>query len=176
MELGQYRKLNPSTARSPARPGRRSRHAAVRHLALSPTSPDHNRTRHDRFRPYTRFRFHAHVVPREGRPADAEAPPLSNRLEIELVEPSPGPSSTSPGPEIQIVFMILRPSTISEIPNGGFGGIVFCDLPALWLLCAAAPALSCVIGTWVIGACIVGVCAWERDPAFAWAWASAYCC
>jgi len=144
--------VNLSTAQSPARRGRKSRHAAVRHLALLPASPDHSRTQHDRFRPYTMFHSHAHVVPREGQPAGAEAPPLLNRVEIERVMPSPGPSLTSPGPEIQIVFTILRPSTISEIPNGGFGGIVFRVLPALWLLWAAAPGLSCVIGTWVKGA------------------------
>jgi hypothetical protein len=144
--------VNPSTAQSPARPGRKSLHAAIRHPALSPASPDHSRTRHDRSRPYTMCHSRAHVVPREGRPADAEAPPLLNRVEIERVVPSPGPSFASPGPEIQIVFTILRPSTISEIPNGGFGGIVFLVLPALWLLWAAAPALSWVIGTWVMGA------------------------
>lgn len=172
--MERYGKLNLSTAQSPARPGRKSLHAAIRHLVLSPASPDHSRTRHDRSRPYTMCHSHAHVVPREGRPADAEAPPLLNRVEIERVVPSPGPSFASPGPEIQIVFTILRPSTISEMPNGGFGGIVFRVLPALWLLWAAAPALSWVIGTWVIGAWVIGawdngVCAWERDPAFAWA-------
>ena len=130
------------------------------------------------------FHSHAHVVPREGRPAGAPAPPLLNPVEIERVVPSPGPSFASPGPEIQIVFTILRPSTISEIPNGGFGGIVFRVLPALWLLWAVAPGLSWVDGTWVMGTWVNGawvdgiwvngVCAWERDPAFAWAWASAY--
>src|SRR5580692_11688114 len=82
----------------------------------------------------------------------------------------------SPGPEIQIVFTILRPSTMSEMPNGGFGGIVFCTLPALRLLWAATPVLSWVSGAWVKGPWVNGVCAWEPDPAFAWAWALARCC
>src|SRR5580658_8760962 len=86
----------------------------------------------------------------------------------------------SPGPEIQIVSTILRPSTMSEMPNGGFGGTDFRVLPALWLLWALPPGLSWVIGAWVIGAWVdgtwvKGVCAWERVPALAWAWASAYC-
>lgn len=63
---------------------------------------------------------------------------------------------TLPGSCYQIVFAILRPSTISAIPNGGFVGSDFRTLPATWLRCELPAGASWVIGAWVIGAWVIG--------------------
>jgi hypothetical protein len=71
--------------------------------------------------------------------------------------------------QTQIVLAILRPSTISEIPNGGRCGIAFRTLPALWLCCELPAGVSWVSGPCVDGIRAEGVCAWEPVPTSAWA-------
>jgi hypothetical protein len=85
-----------------------------------------------------------------------------------------GSSCTSPGLGIQILFTILRPSTTSAIPKGGFFGSGFRSLPVLWLLWALPPGVSRVMGAWVIGASLDGGCAWERVPAPALGWGCSF--